>query len=144
MADPGWFLRCVCVCVCGGRGGGGGGGSIWSNYRTYSMCSERQSWATTVQIQVRRRKYPKLLSQKGVRLNPTNPLWIRPLSRWCFTNKVKDPRRTELMFVIWSCIRIKGSIFLKNRHFIIQERFNKLIYGINTIIQCGTWQPVQF
>ena len=38
----------------------------------------------------------------------------------------------------------KGSIFLKNRHFIIQERFNKLIYGINTIIKCGTWQPVKF
>ena len=32
----------------------------------------------------------------------------------------------------------KGSIFLKNRHFIIQERFNKLIYGMNTIIKCGT------
>ena len=31
----------------------------------------------------------------------------------------------------------KGSIFLKNRHFITQERFNKLIYGINTIIKCG-------
>ena len=25
---------------------------------------------------------------------------------------------------------VKGSIFLKNRHFIIQERFNRLIYGI--------------
>ena len=32
----------------------------------------------------------------------------------------------------------KGSIFLRNRHFIIQERFNKLIYGINTTIKCGT------
>ena len=32
----------------------------------------------------------------------------------------------------------KGSIFLKNRHFIIQEKFNKLIYGINTIIKYGT------
>ena len=31
--------------------------------------------------------------------------------------------------------RLTGSIFLKTRHFIIQERFNKLIYGINTIIQ---------
>ena len=27
---------------------------------------------------------------------------------------------------------LKGSIFLKNRQFIFQERFNKLIYGINT------------
>ena len=40
--------------------------------------------------------------------------------------------------------RLKGSTFLKNRHFINQERFNKLIYGINTIIKCGTWQPVKF
>ena len=41
-------------------------------------------------------------------------------------------------------IIFKGSIFLKNRHFIIQGGFNKLIYGINTIIKCGTWQPVKF
>ena len=33
-------------------------------------------------------------------------------------------------------IQIKGTIFLKKRHFIIQERFTKLIYGINTIIKC--------
>ena len=39
---------------------------------------------------------------------------------------------------------IKGSIPLKNRHFVIQGRFNKLIYGINTIINCGIWQPVKF
>ena len=39
---------------------------------------------------------------------------------------------------------LKDSIFLKNRHFIIQERFNKLIYGIDTITKCGTWQPVKF
>ena len=38
----------------------------------------------------------------------------------------------------------KGFIFLKNRHFSIKERFNKLIYGINTIIICGTCQPVKF
>ena len=34
--------------------------------------------------------------------------------------------------------KFKGAILLKNRHFIIQERFNKLIYGIYTIIKCGT------
>ena len=38
---------------------------------------------------------------------------------------------------------VKGSIFLKNRHFIIQERFNKLIYGITTTMKYGTWQPVK-
>ena len=26
----------------------------------------------------------------------------------------------------------------------IQERFHKLIYGTNTIIKCGTWQPAKF
>ena len=26
----------------------------------------------------------------------------------------------------------------------IQERLNKLIYGIDTIIKCGIWQPVKF
>ena len=36
-------------------------------------------------------------------------------------------------------LMFKDSIFLKNRHFIIQEGFDKLIYGINTmiIIKCG-------
>ena len=28
--------------------------------------------------------------------------------------------------------------------FFIQKRFNKFIYGINTIIKCGAWQPVKF
>ena len=29
---------------------------------------------------------------------------------------------------------IKGSISLKNRHFIIQERFTKLLYGIKNVV----------
>ena len=32
----------------------------------------------------------------------------------------------------------EGYLLLKNRHFIIQERFNKLIYDINTIMKGGT------
>ena len=44
---------------------------------------------------------------------------------------------------VWKHYILKGSIFLKNRHFIVQERFNKLIYGVNTIIKCGIWQPVK-
>ena len=36
-----------------------------------------------------------------------------------------------------SLLFLKGSIFLKNRFFFIQERSNKLIYSINTIIKCG-------
>ena len=39
---------------------------------------------------------------------------------------------------------VKGSISFKNRHLIIQERFNKLIYGSNTVIKCDTWQHVKF
>ena len=38
----------------------------------------------------------------------------------------------------------ESSIFLKNIIFIFHERFNKLIYDINTIIKCGTGQPVKF
>ena len=46
-----------------------------------------------------------------------------------------------LLFVaLWFIPRgdlFKGSIFLKNRHFLIQERFDKLLYSKNTIIKCG-------
>ena len=34
--------------------------------------------------------------------------------------------------------------FIKKIDIFIQERFNKLIYGINTIIKCGISQPVKF
>ena len=40
--------------------------------------------------------------------------------------------------------QLKGYIFLKNRHFIILERFNKLIYRIYTIIKCATWDSLKF
>ena len=39
---------------------------------------------------------------------------------------------------------LKGFISLKKLHFIVQERFNKLVHGINTIIKCGTRLPVKF
>ena len=38
---------------------------------------------------------------------------------------------------------VKGSIFLRNIHFITQERFNILIYGINKVIKSGTFWPVK-
>ena len=45
-------------------------------------------------------------------------------------------------YLYWSVriqwLALKGFVFLKNRHFIVQIRFNKLIYGIYTIIKCGT------
>ena len=41
-------------------------------------------------------------------------------------------------------IFIKVSIFLKIGNFIIRGRFNKLLYGINTIVKYGTGQPVKF
>ena len=51
---------------------------------------------------------------------------------------------SSAVYISWPFVIIKGSISLKNRHFIIQKRFNKLIHGIYTIIKCGTWQPVKF
>ena len=34
-------------------------------------------------------------------------------------------------------VKINGFISIKNRHLLIQERLNKLIYSINKIIKCG-------
>ena len=34
-------------------------------------------------------------------------------------------------------------ILLKYRHFWSKKTFNKLIYGVNTIINCGIWRPVK-
>ena len=34
--------------------------------------------------------------------------------------------------------KLKDLYLSKSRHFIIQERFNKLVCGINTIIKCDT------
>ena len=42
-------------------------------------------------------------------------------------------------FVVCLVNTIKGSIFLKNRHFFIQERLNKLICSINMIIKYDIW-----
>ena len=39
------------------------------------------------------------------------------------------------------CVALKGSIEID---IFIQERFNELIYGNNTIIKCGIWKPVKF
>ena len=33
-------------------------------------------------------------------------------------------------------VKVKGPIFLKNKHFIVQERFNILILSFNTTITC--------
>ena len=60
-------------------------------------------------------------------------------SHWHLYPEEFGPRQQQVMTAL-----VKGSIFLKNRHFIIQERVNKLIYGTNTIINCGFWQPVKF
>ena len=57
-----------------------------------------------------------------------------------FAKTKQDFKKATIFTII---IHIEGSIFLKNRHFVSQERFNKLIYGINTIIKCSLWQPVK-
>ena len=64
---------------------------------------------------------------------------------WYSVNLVVLSSDCFLSLSVIYCIRMfKGSIFFKNRHFIIQKRFNELIYGINTIIKCATWQHVKF
>ena len=41
-----------------------------------------------------------------------------------------------LSLLVSACyVDVKDSIFLKNRHCLIQERFDKLIYNINMIIK---------
>ena len=53
----------------------------------------------------------------------------------------------DIKIVFWLNI-FKGLIFLNADWYLIdvflQERFNKLIFGINRIIKCGIWQPVNF
>ena len=43
-----------------------------------------------------------------------------------------------------SSLKYLNAPYSSNINILFQERFNKLIYGINTIIKCGTWQPVIF
>ena len=57
-----------------------------------------------------------------------------------YKGKIKNKKnisKCRLLEILPRVLNVKGSIFLKNRHFIIQERNSKLIYGINTIIKCG-------
>ena len=64
---------------------------------------------------------------------------------WLFINQSKLLKDLSYIAIVSLTNTVKGSIFLKNRHFFFsQERFNKLIYGIDTIIKCGIWQPVKF
>ena len=35
-------------------------------------------------------------------------------------------------------------MFLKNKHFFIQEKFDKFLRSINKIIKCDIWKPVKF
>ena len=55
----------------------------------------------------------------------------------------KLQQKSFCLYIPWK-LTIKGTVFIKNRHFFIQEKFNKLMYGINTVIKCGIWQPVKF
>ena len=72
------------------------------------------------------------------------------LHEMSFLVSEKKNNNKKNIITFWSAefaqrvVKIKGSIFLINKHFIIQEKFNKLIYGINATLKCGTWQPVKF
>ena len=66
----------------------------------------------------------------------------------CVSNPLQDLSLLEkqnkiMVFKLFPGLfsRFKGSVVLKSIHFIIQKGFNKLIYGINTIIKCGTILP---
>ena len=61
-------------------------------------------------------------------------LWKRKLAAWLIITKT----------YLYNFDPLKGPIVLKKTHFIIQERFRKLKYNINSIIKCGSWQPVKF
>ena len=56
----------------------------------------------------------------------------------------KHLERFCTVYALYGNFVTKSSTFLKNRHFIIQERFNELICCVKTIIKCGVWQPVKF
>ena len=59
-------------------------------------------------------------------------------SRVCLTPKYLQIKNISVRNEMTVSVDVKGCIFFKNRHFIIKERFNKMIYGINTTIKCGT------
>ena len=49
-----------------------------------------------------------------------------------------------LLLTYHNTILLKGPIFLKTKYFVIKERFNKLIYGINTIINVASDSLLKF
>ena len=67
---------------------------------------------------------------------PLGSFWITNRCIWGKTNT----RHNTVRYVYV----LKAPYSTKIDSFIIQERFNKLIYSMNTIIKCGTWQPVKF
>ena len=60
---------------------------------------------------------------------------------WCAE---KQTGSYENVFLVRNGHHVKGFIFLKNRQLFIPDWFNRLMYSINTIIKCGTWQLVKF
>ena len=88
---------------------------------------------------------------RKIMYTPVNPSFT--IQKWGFRGS-KLYRRVFVMksflpYIKWQTIHqvycpFKGSIFLKNRLFIIQEKFYKLIYDIDVIIKCGIRQPVKF
>ena len=53
-------------------------------------------------------------------------------------NKKTILKWSVLFIVKLKCNFLKASYSSKNRYFIIRERSDNLIHGINTIIKCGT------
>ena len=49
-----------------------------------------------------------------------------------------------LQCLLWQVLTILKAPYFSKIDIFIQERFNKLIYSINTITKYGIWQPVKF
>ena len=67
--------------------------------------------------------------------------------RWvhiCGQQSPNQPFDTSTGNIFPVCWVLKAPYFSKIDILLSKERFNKSIYGINTIIICDTWQPVKF
>ena len=87
----------------------------------------------------------RLFSLRGIHVRVEKGLEFRVFR---FTWLHQGSRRNNIKYSVFDMIKIvtyilKAPYSLKQT-FYYPERFNKLIYSINIIIKCGTWQPVKF
>ena len=83
---------------------------------------------------------PRRAKSKTYRQAPTH--WLKFYEEAVIGSEVRTAVVQNLTKVLDE--GLKAPYSWKKRHFFIKDRFNKLIYGINTIIECDTWQPAKF